>query len=118
MSNFDNSANLQGTGTTIVEVSPWGSVTTFAQLSGPLPGACPGGVGLTTALTTLPGGWVVVGSLPTTDGMSDTAETGCLIVLNSHGTPVETWSGGGINGPWDLTAVSGLVEPRSSSPTS
>jgi hypothetical protein len=108
VSNFNNSANLQGTGTTIVQVSPWGSVTTFADLSGPLPGACPGGVGLTTALTTLPGGWVVVGSLPTTDGMSDTAQQGCLIVLNSHGTPVETWSGSAINGPWDLTAVSGF----------
>ncbi|MGA3146099.1 MAG: hypothetical protein ABSF33_01345 [Acidimicrobiales bacterium] len=108
VSNFNNSANLQGTGTTIVQVSPWGSVTTFAQLGGPLPGACPGGVGLTTALTTLPGGWVVVGSLPTTDGMSDTAGAGCLIVLNSQGTPVETWSGGAINGPWDLTAVSGF----------
>ena len=42
VSNFNNSANLQGTGTTIVQVSPWGSVTTFAQLGGPLPGACPG----------------------------------------------------------------------------
>ncbi len=108
VSNFNNSANLQGTGTTIVQVSPRGAVTTFARLSGPLPGACPGGVGLTTALTTLPGGWVVVGSLPTTDGSSDTAEAGCLIVLNSQGTPVETWSGGAINGPWDLTAVSGF----------
>jgi hypothetical protein len=38
--------------------------------------------------------------------MSDTAGAGCLIVLNSVGTPVETWSGGNINGPWDLTAVS------------
>jgi hypothetical protein len=107
VSNFNNVANLQGTGTTIVEVSPWGTVKTFAQLTGPLPGACPGGVGLTTALTTLPGGWVVVGSLPTTDGTSATAKAGCLIVLNSFGRPVETWSGGKINGPWDLAAVSG-----------
>ena len=37
--------------------------------------------------------------------MSDTAQAGCLIVLNNQGTPVETWSGGNINGPWDLTAV-------------
>lgn len=107
VSNFNNSGNLQGLGTTIVEIAPSGAVSTFAQIDQPLPGACPGGVGLTTALTTLPGGWVVVGSLPTTDGTSSTAETGCLIVLNSVGTPVETWSGGTINGPWDLTAVSG-----------
>jgi hypothetical protein len=107
VSNFNNSANLQGTGTTIVEISPTGSVTTFSQLNGPLPGSCPGGVGLTTALTALPGGWVVVGSLPTANGMSATARAGCLIVINSAGRPVETWSGGAINGPWDLTAVAG-----------
>ena len=106
VSNFNNSANLQGTGTTIVEIAPSGAVTTFSQITGALPGACPGGVGLTTALTTLPGGWVVVGSLPTSDGTSATAQAGCLIVLNSSGMPVETWSGGKINGPWDLTAVS------------
>ena len=107
VSNFNDSANLQGTGTTIVEISPTGSVTTFSQLNGPLPGSCPGGVGLTTALTALPGGWVVVGSLPTANGMSATARAGCLIVINSAGRPVETWSGGAINGPWDLTAVAG-----------
>jgi NHL repeat len=106
VSNFNNSANSQGTGTTIVEIAPSGMVTTFSQLNGALPGPCPGGVGLTTALTTLPGGWVVVGSLPTTDGTSATAQAGCLIVLNSAGVPVETWSGDHINGPWDLTAVS------------
>lgn len=108
VSNFNNSANLQGLGTTIVEIAPSGSVATFSQLNGSLPGACPGGVGLTTALTVLPGGWAVVGSLPTSDGTSATAQSGCLIVLNSAGTPVETWSGGNINGPWDLTAVSGF----------
>ena len=107
VSNFNNSANLQGTGTTIVEIAPSGAVTTFTQLNGALPGACPGGVGLSTALTTLPGGWVVAGSLPTSDGTSATAQAGCLIVLNSAGMPVETWSGGNINGPWDLTAISG-----------
>jgi hypothetical protein len=106
VSNFNNSANLQGTGTTIVEIAPSGKVTTFAQINKPLPGACPGGVGLTTALTTLPGGWVVVGSLPTKNGMSNTARPGCLIVLNSIGTPVETWTGGNIKGPWDMTSVS------------
>jgi len=109
VSNFNNSANLQGTGTTIMEVAPSGTVSTFADLSGPLPGPCPGGVGLTTALIVLPGGWVVVGSLPTSDGTSSTAQAGCLIVLNSAGVPVETWSGGNINGPWDLTSVSDAV---------
>jgi len=107
VSNFNNGANLQGTGTTIVEVSPGGAVTQFAGIdAAKLPGACPGGVGLTTALSVLPGGWVVVGSLPTSDGSSATASAGCLLVLDSHGNVRETISGHGINGPWDMTALS------------
>jgi hypothetical protein len=41
----------------------------------------------------LPGGYVVVGSLPTTNGKSATAKYGCLIVLDSNGKPVSTISG-------------------------
>jgi hypothetical protein len=106
ISNFNAKSTLQGTGTTIVEMAPNGGQTLFARLqSSQLPGRCPGGVGLTTALSVLPHGFVVVGSLPTTDGMSDTAKAGCLIVLNSEGRAVETLSGHDINGPWDMTAV-------------
>ena len=58
---------MQGTGTTLVEVSPAGKASVFANISAlPAGQACPGGIGLTTALGILPGGWVVVGSLPTT----------------------------------------------------
>jgi hypothetical protein len=107
VSNFNNKANLQGTGTTIVEISPDGHRRVFATVdASKLPGPCPGGVGLTTALAVLPGGWVVVGSLPTTDGTGATAMAGCLIVLNHNGRVAETWSGPRINGPWDLTSVS------------
>jgi hypothetical protein len=106
VSNFNAASNLQGTGTTIVQISPGGRRTTFAVLrSGMLPGRCPGGVGLTTALGVLRSGWVVVGSLPTTDGSSATARAGCLIVLNSRGRAVETLAGGSINGPWDMATV-------------
>lgn len=106
ISNFNNSANLQGTGTTIMEISPEGAVQTFAQINpAQLPGACPGGVGLTTALVELRAGWVIVGSLPTTDGTSATAKAGCLLVLNSKGQVVETFSGEKVNGPWDATVV-------------
>jgi hypothetical protein len=106
VSNFNNAANQQGTGTTIVSVSPKGTVSVFAQISpSGLPGACPGGIGLTTALTILNGGWVVVGSLPTTAGDPATSKAGCLLVLNSSGRVVTTFSGHGINGPWDMTAV-------------
>src|ERR1700712_2179203 len=94
VSNFNNKANMQGTGTTIVDISPDGSVGLFAQISAAsLPGPCPGGGGLTTALVVLRAGWVVVGSLPTADGTSATAQAGCLIVLDSNGHPVETFAG-------------------------
>jgi len=108
VSNFNNSQNLQGTGTTIVQVSPGGQQTVFAQIgASSLPGPCPGGVGLTTALGILRGGWVVVGSLPTMDGTSATARAGCLLVINNSGQVAETISGHGINGPWDMATVSG-----------
>ena len=105
VSNFNNSNNLQGTGTTIVQISPSGTVTLFAQIdANNLPGPCPGGVGLTTALVALRTGWVIVGSLPTTDGTAKTAKAGCLLVLNNDGRVVETFSSKQINGPWDMTA--------------
>ncbi len=106
ISNFNNSENLQGTGTTIVQMTPSGSQSLFAQINpATLPGPCPGGVGLTTALAVLPDGFVVVGSLPTTNGMAPTAQAGCLIVLDSTGHVVQTISGPPINGPWDMTSV-------------
>jgi hypothetical protein len=108
VSNFNNSKNLQGTGTTIVQITPSGTVTLFAQIDpNSLPGPCPGGVGLTTALVALRSGWVIVGSVPTTDGMSDTVQAGCLLVLNSSGQVVETFFGSLINGPWDMAAFDG-----------
>ena len=104
ISNFNNSANLQGTGTTIVQISPTGGFSVFAQIdASALPGPCPGGVGLTTALVVLRSGWVVVGSLPTTDGTAATAQAGCLLVLDSNGNVAETIANAQINGPWDMT---------------
>jgi hypothetical protein len=97
----------QGTGTTIVQISPAGKTSLFATVNAKtLPGPCPGGVGLTTALNILPGGYVVVGSLPTTNGKTATAKYGCLIVLDSEGKPVETIASKNIQGPWDSTAKS------------
>jgi hypothetical protein len=65
--------------------------------------SCPGGVGLTTALTALRSGWVIVGSLPTKKGAI--SGPGCLIVLDQWGHVRETFTGRGINGPWDLTSL-------------
>jgi hypothetical protein len=105
ISNFNASSNLQGTGTTIVQISPDGTASPFAQIEpNALTGQCPGGVGLTTALSVLRRGWVIVGSLPSANGTSANAGAGCLIVLNSLGEVVETFQGGGIKGPWDMTA--------------
>lgn len=105
ISNFNNRKNLQGTGSTIVEISPSGHRIQFARISKHgLPGACPGGIGLTTALVIIHG-WVFVGSTPSTNGQASTAKAGCLLVLDSRGHVRETISGHGINGPWDATAV-------------
>ncbi len=81
VSNFNNEENLQGTGTTIVQISPTGALSVFAKIKpSRLPGPCPGGVGLTTALAMLPRRDVIVGGLPIatarpprTGGMSDGA---------------------------------------------
>jgi hypothetical protein len=106
VSNFNNSQNEQGTGTTIVDITPAGSLKVFAQIdANNLPGPCTGGVGLTTALVALKTGWVIVGSLPTADGTSATAQAGCLLVLSSVGQVVETFYGSLINGPWDMAAL-------------
>jgi hypothetical protein len=79
ISNFNNMANQQGTGTTIVDVSPGGALTVS--------------------------GWVIVGSLPTNAGVLQPGGSGCLIVLDSNGNPVETFYGSLINGPWDMTWI-------------
>lgn len=106
VSNFNDKQNNQGTGTTIDEITTAGNSSLFATVNAKsLPGSCPGGVGLTTALNVLPGGYVIVGSLPTTNGKSATAQYGCLIVIDSSGKAVETIAGRQIQGPWDSTAV-------------
>ena len=68
ITNFNNDGNLQGLGTTIVAFNPTTKkLTTFASLPRNLAG-CPGGIGLTTAMTMLKSGWVIVGSAPSADG--------------------------------------------------
>jgi len=103
--NFNNLSNLQGTGTTIVIYRP---STKQTMLFAKLPQAmaqCPGGVGLTTAMTMLKSGWVIVGSTPSRDGTTATKGDGCLIVLDAQGQPVVAWSGAHIVDPWGNMAV-------------
>ncbi len=106
VSNFNASSNFQGTGTTIVQMTPDGGRSVFAHITDrDVRGMCTGGVGLTTALRILRGGYVVVGSLPTTNGQSATAKYGCLIVLNRAGHPVETITGPDVEGPWGMATI-------------
>ena len=96
VSNFNNSSNLQGTGTTIIDVP--------AQVGAPSPtlffqSATP--AGLTTALNILRAGYVLVGNFPSPDGTCGNATTGSIIVINKSGQQVGNITGPSINGPWD-----------------
>jgi hypothetical protein len=103
--NFNNVSNLQGTGGTIILYRPSTKATTlFAKLPQRV-AQCPGGVGLTTAMTMLKTGWIIVGSTPSTDGTTRTKGDGCLLVLDPKGQLVATWTGPTINGPWGNMAV-------------
>jgi hypothetical protein len=96
VSNFNNSQNQQGTGTTIVRVRPTGEVSLFFQGKP--------GLGLTTALGVLRRGFVLVGNVPTTDGASATVQTGSLLILNRSGSVAANLMNSALlDGPWDLT---------------
>ena len=100
--NFNNSSNNQGTGTTIADLHANGTQSVFAQLPRRESG-CTGGVGLTTALVQLKTGWVIVGSLPSTNGKISTAAAGCLLVLSPAGKVAEAITEPYLDGPWDAT---------------
>jgi hypothetical protein len=96
VSNFNDKRNLQGTGTTIVDVpAALGvPVTVFFQGHGLL--------GLTTALNILREGFVLVGNFPSSDGTCGNARPGSILVINSSGQEVSAIADPEfINGPWD-----------------
>jgi hypothetical protein len=96
VSNFNNSSNAQGTGTTIVRISRQGQLSVFFQ-GNP-------GLGLTTALGVLQTGFVLVGNLPASS--SGSIEPTSLLVINRHGKLVATLSDPKLlAGPWDLTVI-------------
>jgi hypothetical protein len=100
VSNFNGATNVQGTGSTIVQIKQsGGSATVFFQ--GPAAGP---GLGLTTALGVLKRGFVIVGSVPTTDGTCATIGSGALLIIDRNGNQVATLSDSKLlDGPWDLT---------------
>src|ERR1700686_132416 len=93
VSNFNNKANLQGLGTTIIKLTPSGAVAqpvpvgqngnAVTFFTSPLPG-------LTTALGVLRAGLFVVGNMPTTDGTSGTVQQGALQFVDGSGNVVTT----------------------------
>jgi hypothetical protein len=95
VSNFNNQANLQGTGSTILRYTPAGDTSVFFQGSSNL--------GLTGALGVLKSGFVIVGSVPTTDGTSNTVQPGSLLILDSNGNVVLTLTDSALlDSPWFL----------------
>ncbi|AFQ52137.1 hypothetical protein [Burkholderia cepacia] len=95
VSNFNASSNAQGTGTTIVKLSGK-TPTTFFQGSN---------LGLTTALTVLRSGFVLVGNVPAPDGKTVVAP-GSLLVIGPQGNLVTQLSSGTLlDGPWDMTVI-------------
>ncbi len=98
VSNFNNSGNLQGTGTTIVAITGNGTQTLFFQGQA--------GLGLTTALGVLSRGVVLVGNMPTTDGSFNTVKRGSLIAIDRSGKQIASFSDSTLlDGPWDLTVA-------------
>jgi hypothetical protein len=97
VSNFNNSANLQGTGTTIVRVPSSGKPSLFFQ--------GPAGLGLSTALGTLQYGFIVVGNAPAPEGTAASAKPGSLLVINNQGKLIQTIANGWIQYPWDMALV-------------
>ena len=96
VSNFNNSMNLQGTGTTMVRITPQAQLSVFFT-------AQAGQQGLSTALGILKEGLIIVGNFPSTDGTCATAGNGNLLVINSIGQQVQTITDQNfINGPWDM----------------
>jgi len=93
VSNFNNSSNLQGTGTTIVDVPPNAPLFQFFGGTAPL--------GLTTALNILRGGFILVGNFPSTDGTLGTATAGSILVIDKNGNLVSTYTDNSVQGPWD-----------------
>jgi hypothetical protein len=98
VSNFNASNNLQGTGSTIVNIAPNGSRSVFYQ--------GPTGLGLATALGVLKRGFVIVGNVPATydsNGNVQSVGQGSLIILNRSGQQVADLTNPNlIDGPWGL----------------
>jgi hypothetical protein len=99
VSNFNNSSNQMGTGTSIVNIRAGQQLPFYQNATTP---------GLDLALVTLKAGFVVVGNIPETYS-STTATTpsaigqGQLTFISPNGTLVTTLADNFINQPWGMT---------------
>jgi hypothetical protein len=107
VANFNAKNNFQGTGKTIVRLTPNGAVAPAVPagqkgnavtfFTGKQPG-------LTLALGVLRGGFVIVGNVPTKDGTSATISDGKLQVADKNGKLVGTFTDHAFfDSPWGLT---------------
>ena len=96
VSNFNNNANIQGTGTTIIDVSASGQTSLFFQGTAPL--------GLSTGLAVLKSGFVLVANCPTNNATPVAgAAAGSLLLIDANGNLVNTFTSNEIQGPWDFS---------------
>ena len=109
VSNFNNRNNLQGTGTTIIKLTPSSGAAPDTQASVFFQGTPP--LGLTTALGVLTRGFVLVGNVTTIDGTSATVKGGPLLFIDQNGKLIKTLDSSPankLNGPWDLALADGF----------
>jgi hypothetical protein len=97
VSNFNNFNNIQGTGTTIIDIPANGGQTfTFFQGTAPL--------GLSTGLAVLKAGFVLVANCPTNNAVPvPGAAPGSLLLIDLNGNLVNTFTSNEIQGPWDFS---------------
>jgi hypothetical protein len=95
VANFNSSGNTQGTGTTIVSISPTGQQSLFATSTLP---------GVNTALGVLSSGYVLVGNLPVTyPNKVPTPGVGSLQIFDWKGNWVATLNDTNLlSSPWGL----------------
>lgn len=99
VSNFNNNTNAQGTGTTIEEIAPNGTTSTFFQGTEPM--------GLDAGLQVLSKGFVLVGNVPANSQGTPAATGSSILILDKNGKLVDTLNPyfGLLDGAWDFQAI-------------
>lgn len=94
VANFNDGANNQGRGTTIINIRPDRTTALFAKVPTP---------GLTAAMGILRAGFVLIGSITLPPGSDFTkAVGGPITVLDSNGHVITTITTSLISGPWGM----------------